>query len=82
MGFFEDYFVSPIIEKTGYNAINTLVYAAIAIAALYIIWRAMKARKFDFASQGFLYAVAAFVLFGSTCRVLTCLLYTSDAADE
>ncbi len=71
MGFFEDYFVSPIIEKTGYNAINTLVYAAIAIAALYIIWRAMKARKFDFASQGFLYAVAAFVLFGSTCRVLT-----------
>lgn len=71
MGFFEDYFISPIMDKTGYNAVNTLAYAAIAICALYLIWRFMKARKFDFASKGFLFAVAAFVLFGSTCRVLT-----------
>jgi uncharacterized membrane protein len=76
MGIIEDYFVSPILEKTGYNAINTLAYAAIAIVALYIIWRFMKAKKFDFASRGFLLAVGAFVLFGSTCRVLTDL---SDA---
>ena len=76
MGIVEDYFVSPIMERTGYNAINTLTYATIAIAALYIIWRFMKERKFDFASRGFLLAAGAFVLFGSTCRVLTDL---SDA---
>lgn len=71
MGFLEDYFITPIVEKTGYNAINTLVYAAIAIAALYLIWRFMKARGLDFSGRGFLFAVAAFVLLGSTCRVLT-----------
>ncbi|MFA6907941.1 MAG: DUF63 family protein [Candidatus Micrarchaeia archaeon] len=71
MGVLEDYFISPIVERTGYNAINTLAYAAIAIGALYLIWRFMSGRKYDFAGKGFLYAVAAFVLFGSTCRVLT-----------
>ena len=71
MGFFEDYFISPIMDKTGYNAVNTLAYAAVAICALYLIWRFMKGRKFDFAGRGFLFAVASFVLFGSTCRVLT-----------
>jgi len=71
MGFFEDYFTRPIIERSGYNLVNTLTYAIIAIAALYLIWRFMKANKFDFSSRGFLFAVAAFVLFGSTCRVLT-----------
>ncbi|MFA6213887.1 MAG: DUF63 family protein [Candidatus Micrarchaeia archaeon] len=76
MGVLEDYFISPIIERTGYNAVNTLAYAAIAIGALYLIWRFMRARKYDFSSPAFLYAVAAFVLFGSTCRVLTDL---SDA---
>ena len=76
MGVLEDYFISPIMERTGYNAVNTLAYAAIAIGALYLIWRFMKGKKYDFSSKGFLYAVAAFVLFGSTCRVLTDL---SDA---
>jgi len=71
MGVLEDYFVSPIMERTGYNAVNTLVYAAIAIGALYLIWKFMKGKKYDFSSKGFLFAVAAFVLFGSTCRVLT-----------
>ena len=76
MGVLEDYFISPIVERTGYNAINTLAYAAIAIGALYLIWRFMKGKNYDFSSPAFLYAVSAFVLFGSTCRVLTDL---SDA---
>jgi len=76
MGVLEDYFIAPIVERTGYNAINTLAYAAIAIGALYIIWQFMKGKKYDFSSHAFLYAVCAFVLFGSTCRVLTDL---SDA---
>jgi uncharacterized membrane protein len=71
MGVFEDYFISPIVERTGYNVVNTLAYAAIAIGALYLIWRFMRGKKYDFSSPAFLYAVSAFVLFGSTCRVLT-----------
>lgn len=66
-----DYFVRPIAERTGYNAVNTLVYAAIALVALYFIWGFLKKRKFDFGSREFLYAIGAFVLFGSTARVVT-----------
>jgi uncharacterized membrane protein len=76
MDLLQEYFISPIFDRTGYNAINTLVYASIALVCLYVLWRLMRRIKFDFASRGFLYGVAAFVLFGSTARVLTDL---SDA---
>jgi len=72
----EQYFVNPIFDRTGYNAVNTLTYAAIALLSLYIVWRLLKAKSFDFASKEFLYGTAAFVLLGSTSRVLTDL---SDA---
>lgn len=71
----EEYFVRPIIERTGYNFVNTLAYAAIALACLYIIWRLLRQRV-DFSSKEFLFGVFAFVLFGSTARVVTDL---SDA---
>jgi len=74
--FVTDYFISPIWERTGYNPVNTLVYAAIAIVSLYFIWRFLKRKEFDFASRDFLYGASAFVLFGSTARVITDL---SDA---
>ncbi len=67
----EEYFIRPIFDRTGYNAVNTLVYAAIAILCLYAIWRLLRGKKFDFAGQEFLFGAAAFVLFGSTSRVLT-----------
>lgn len=75
-GFIQDYFVAPIFERSGYNAINTLAYAAIALVALYFLWRAMKRAKFDFAGRDFLLSVSSFVLLGSTMRILTDL---SDA---
>lgn len=75
-GFLEDYFIRPIFERTGYNMVNTLAYAAIAIAALYLIWMFLKKKGFDFSSRDFLYGVGAFVLLGSTARVLT------DASDS
>ncbi|MFA6490071.1 MAG: DUF63 family protein [Candidatus Micrarchaeia archaeon] len=71
-----DYFINPIFDRTGYNAINTLAYAAIALLCLYFIWRALRKVGFDFSGRDFLYGAGAFVLFGSTSRVLTDL---SDA---
>ena len=67
----QDYFISPIFDRTGYNAINTLVYAAIALLCLYIIWRMLRKAGFDFSGKDFLYGAGAFVLFGSLSRVLT-----------
>ncbi|MCX8197283.1 MAG: DUF63 family protein [Candidatus Micrarchaeota archaeon] len=70
MQFLEEYFLNPIAERTGYNIVNTSVYAAIALVALYLIWKVLKSRV-DFSSWEFVSGVGAFVLFGSTARVLT-----------
>ncbi len=64
------YFLQPIWDKTGYNAINTSVYAIIAIVALYAIWKLLEKSKFTIDST-FVYGTLAFVLFGSTLRVVT-----------
>lgn len=67
--FIYDYFIQPIWSRTGYNVVNTLVYAAIAILAVYVIYKLLKGRiKVD---EGFIRSVLCFVLFGSTVRVVT-----------
>ncbi|MBU0532673.1 DUF63 family protein [Patescibacteria group bacterium] len=67
--FIYDYFIAPIWQKTGYNAVNTLTYAVIAIAAIYLIHRLLKGRVQI--NRGFVQSVLAFVLLGSTMRVVT-----------
>lgn len=64
-----DYFIRPIEDHSGYNLVNTVAYAAIAIGAVYGISKALKGRiRID---ERFIAAVLAFVLFGSTMRVVT-----------
>lgn len=70
------YFIEPIFSRSGYNPVNTLAYAAIALACAYILWKALRKAGIDFAGKDFLFGILAFVLFGSTSRVLTDL---SDA---
>jgi uncharacterized membrane protein len=67
--FIYDYFIRPIWEHSGYNAVNTVAYAAIALASVYLIYLALKGRvKMD---GRFVAGALAFVLFGSTMRVVT-----------
>lgn len=70
MGAFEEFFISPILEKTGYNAVNTLVYAGIALVAVYALFHILKKCKVNI-DNGFFWGVLSFVLFGSTARVVT-----------
>jgi len=70
MGLFEDYFVAPIMEKTGYNLVNTLVYVAIAVIAVYLIFQIFKRYNVRIDKQ-FFWGTLTFVLFGSTARVVT-----------
>ncbi len=67
---FEEFFINPILEKTGYNAVNTMVYAGIALIAVYALFHILKRSgvKID---NGFFWGVLSFVLFGSTARVVT-----------
>lgn len=68
--FINQYFINPINEHAGYNIVNTAVYVVIALAALYLIRQFLKSRKIEIDNY-FVYTVIAFVLFGSTKRVIT-----------
>jgi uncharacterized membrane protein len=70
MGVLEDYFFSPIADKTGYNIVNTLAYAAVAIGALYAIYTWMERKKVALEAD-FWKMLILFVVFGSATRVLT-----------
>ncbi len=68
--FFEKYFVKPIVEKTGYNVVNTLAYGVLLIIGAYTIYKFVKklGLKIDFK---FLLAHVPFVLLVSAWRVAT-----------
>lgn len=70
-----EYFINPVVERSGYNIVNTLVYAAIALMAAFLIYWWMKPK---FTRQFILYLIP-FVLFGSTVRVFTDAIDTGVA---
>lgn len=64
-----DFFIQPIASHSGYNLINTLVYAAILLGiAFFVVFPFFKKRgiKFDFS---FFKAVFPFIVLGSTLRI-------------
>ncbi|MCX8202606.1 MAG: DUF63 family protein [Candidatus Micrarchaeota archaeon] len=63
----QDYFINPIVEKSGYNIINTLIYAIIAILVAFLIYRKFKKH---FTKELIIYTIP-FILLGSTVRVIT-----------
>jgi len=65
--FLNQYFLQPISEHSGYNIVNTLIYAVIAIVAAYALFRIFK-KKF---TKEFILYTLPFVLLGSTVRVVT-----------
>ncbi len=67
--FINDYYLEPLRSHEGYNVVNTVTYAIIAIAAVYLLYRYLKT-KIEFNGR-FVCGVLSFVLFGSTVRVVT-----------
>ena len=68
--FVQTFFIDPMWDRTGYNMVNTLTYAAIVITALYFIWKFFEKRNISI-DRAFWAGALAFVLFGSSLRVLT-----------
>ncbi len=67
--FIYDYFIAPIWDQTGYNIVNTIIYVAIALISVYLINQALRGKiRID---RNFIAGALAFVLFGSTMRVVT-----------
>lgn len=65
-----EYFVKPIIMHEGYNLVNTIIYAIIAIASTYAIYRLFRKINVEF-DKAFIVRVLPYVLLGSTVRVVT-----------
>jgi uncharacterized membrane protein len=65
-----EYFLNPMFERTGYNEVNTLVYAIIAVSIAYIIYKWFTIKKINF-DKNFILRVIPFILLGSTMRVVT-----------
>src|SRR3989344_7860942 len=77
----QHYFLCPILDYSGYNIVNTLMYGIILLlVAFYLVYPffGKKGVKFDI---NFGLAVLAFVLFGSTMRILEDLKIFPRAAD-
>lgn len=68
--FIYDYFIQPILARTGYNPVNTIAYAIIALASLYAIFNFFKMKRIP-VDNSFVSGVLGFVLLGSTVRVVT-----------
>lgn len=68
--FIDLYYIEPIITHEGYNAVNTVTYAVIAILVVYGIYRVFQQKKLKIDRQ-FVLNTLPFVLLGSTVRVVT-----------
>lgn len=66
----QENFVQPVAERSGYNAVNTIAYAALALIGLYALFLLFKREKVKFGREFFL-LVVCFVLLGSAIRVVT-----------
>ncbi len=64
-----EYFIKPIWEKSGYNPVNTIVYATIALISLYFLHKWLK-KNYEI-NTNFVYNLIPFILLGSTVRVVT-----------
>jgi len=67
--FFFDYFIAPIDERVGYNPVNTLAYAAIALIAAYLIFKLFEKLKIKVDKQ-FVYSIIPYIFFGAALRVV------------
>ncbi|MBU5687958.1 MAG: DUF63 family protein [Candidatus Aenigmarchaeota archaeon] len=67
--FFEKYFVEPIIQKEGYNIVNTLFYSFIFILFAFLTFELLKKLKVKINRELFL-AITPFILSFIVLRVL------------
>jgi uncharacterized membrane protein len=71
MGFFEDYFINPIVEQgvAGYNIYNTPVYALLFCLAVLGSYRLLKKLNIPI-DRKFVIGIFPYLLFGGTVRVV------------
>jgi len=66
---FEEFFIAPIMQKSGYNIVNTFAYALAALCALFAVWKILEWKKINIGKEFWAGAVG-FTFFGSSLRVV------------
>ncbi len=80
-GIIYDFFCKPIVEYSGYNLVNTIVYAGMLLAVafwLVLPWLKRSGLPLD---HRFLLALLPFILFGSSFRILEDLRILQRSCD-
>ncbi|MEM3555508.1 MAG: DUF63 family protein [Candidatus Micrarchaeia archaeon] len=80
-GFIETYFIEPIYDRTGYNLVNTVVYATIALFVAFVFFKILKREKVKI-DEKFILRIIPFILLGSTVRVVTDATGESAATNQ
>ncbi|MCX6775270.1 MAG: DUF63 family protein [Candidatus Micrarchaeota archaeon] len=68
--FIRNYFINPVNDRSGYNIINTVIYALIALFFAFIFLKILKKEKVRIDIK-FVLCVIPFIVLGSTVRVVT-----------
>lgn len=68
-GFFEEYFVKPIMAGSGYNLVNTSVYALLLVISAYIVFRALRKLGVEI-DANFAMSLFPYIALGSIIRSL------------
>ena len=76
--FFQTYFIDPIIYNTGYNIVNTAVFAIILIAAVFIAYKLLRALKIS-VNKEFFIGIIPFIALGGILRSWEDLLEATGA---
>jgi len=68
--FFNEHYIKPIVMGEGYNPINTVTYAIIAVIAAFLIYKLFRKAGVEF-NKEFMIRIIPYILLGSTVRVVT-----------
>lgn len=67
--FFQQYFIDPVIQGTGYNVYNTATYAVLLIVAVFATYKLLKKMKISIDNK-FIIGVLPYVILGGLLRAL------------
>ncbi len=67
--FLQEHFIDPVLANGWFNPVNTLVYSAILIAAVFLVYRLLGRMGVSIDNR-FVWAVVPFIFWASSTRVL------------
>lgn len=81
MDFIDKYFISPILMRESYNIYNTIVYAIIAIVALYLLSQYFQRRGIKMLDNDMFNSAIPYAITGGIIRAIVDLVDSGKRVD-